>query len=124
MDNQNKIKMATKIYNLTYISGDDNSLVINFPDDKDVTDYEFYFTVKPESSTTIEHSDAILSVNTADCTFDTSTNSVTIPTNYSSNRIAEGVYKYDLQTKNKNTSAIATIMIGKYKIINDVTKRT
>ena len=116
--------MATKIRNLTYISGDDNALVLEFPDNRSISDYDIFFTVKPYNSTTTDDSDALLTVNSTDCTFDTENNKIIVPTNYSTIRLDEGVYKYDLQLKNKNTGEIYTILIGKYKIINDVTKRT
>jgi len=106
-------------------SGDDDSFTFYYEDLRDISDYEFFFTVKPTTSATTDDSDALLSINPSDVTYTTSNTKAIIPVAKSSVRIPAGTYKYDFQkvVPDGSSDSVTTTIGNLYKVANDVTKR-
>jgi hypothetical protein len=104
-------------------SGDDDYVTVYYSDGRDMSTEEYFFTVKPLNSVTIDDTDALLKKEPSDMIFIEENTQVLVPVNDSTQRIAYGNYRYDIQRKDVN-GKIRTILSGTYKVINDTTKRT
>jgi len=104
-------------------SGDDDYLTHYYSDNQILSSYEYFFTVKPLTSTTTDDSDALYKQEPTDMVYSDEGTKVIIRVQSSDVRIAVGTYKYDIQRKDK-FGRISTILAGLYKVTNDITKRT
>lgn len=107
--------------NITVVSGDDDYITLQKEPAEDLRNYEIWFTVKPFNSTRTDDTDAVLQSDNNNITFIDDGQTAIIPINNQDNRIRPDTYKYDLQIKNPITQ-IKTYTIGKYKVLDDVTK--
>lgn len=104
------LKLDKRTHTMTLNQGEDAYITYSRSDYADISNLDFYFTVKPLDSTTTDDSDALLQINPSSVAFsdyETNINAIaTIKVADSETIIPEGTYKYDLKEVNGETEII------------------
>ena len=103
--------------------GDDYPIPLAFTkngEPEDITGWKIYFTVKHLDSDTDD--DAVIKYDITDHSDPTNGKSLIFLTNGETGDILPGKYVYDIQYK-KDNGTVKTIMKGKLRVLQDVTKR-